>query len=170
MARLFIAVWPSDAVRGALAALVRDLPTDEPDAPGVRLVPAENRHITLRFVGDAEPEQVIDRLGSALLPAATATFGPTVERLGGRQFVIPVEGVDDLAAAVRGAIAGIGESERRRFYGHLTVARTKPGARSSLLGRTFGAEMPVDEVALVASTLAPTGAKYETLARFPTQQ
>lgn len=167
MTRLFIAVWPSDTVQHALAALVRDLPTDE---PGVRLVRAENRHITLRFVGDADPDPVVDVLGSAVLPVATTTFGPAVERLGGRQFVLRVKGVDDLAAAVRAATADIGESDRRRFYGHLTLARTKAGARSSLLGRTFRAEMPVDEVALVASTLAPTGAEYETLARFPTHQ
>ena len=53
MARLFIAVWPPEDVVSELTSLQRK------DQRGVRFVPPDNWHITLRFLGDADPDQVI---------------------------------------------------------------------------------------------------------------
>ena len=68
MARLFVAVWPPEAVAAELTALHRK------DQRGVRFVRPENWHITLRFLGDADPDEVIDALdGTTLgLPAHTS--------------------------------------------------------------------------------------------------
>ena len=55
-ARLFIAVRPSVAA----ADLVDRLPRFE--TPRVRWVPREQWHVTLRFLGDAEPEEVVAAL------------------------------------------------------------------------------------------------------------
>jgi 2'-5' RNA ligase len=165
MARLFVAAWPSADVAARLATLPRSA------EPGVRPVPPANWHITLRFIGEVGPDEVQevrDRLDRAELPAAAAVVGPQIERLGRGQLVVPVAGVDELAAAVRAATGQIGLPDQHRFVGHLTVARTKHDARSALFGTPFHATMPVDEVALVESALEPTGAVYATVASFPT--
>ncbi len=162
MARMFVAAWPSADVRAAL----HELPAV--NEPGVRRVPPQNWHVTLRFVGDADPDELIALLGHARPPRAVARLGPAVDRLDARQVVVPVAGVDELAAAVRDATREIGEIDRRPFRGHLTVARTKRGARTALVGVPFDATFTVDEIAIVGSELAPTGAVYTTLASLPT--
>ncbi len=162
MVRLFIAAWPSADVIERLAELRRPIET------GVRWVPAENWHITLRFIGDTDLDDIASRLNRAVLPRAVARLGPAVGRLGGRQLVIPAEGVDALAEAVCAATAGIGHVDRHRFRGHLTIARLEPGARSSIEATTLQAQFEIAEVAVVTSELLPTGAVYTTVATFPT--
>ncbi len=118
MTRLFVAIWPPDHVLERLADVER--PKDQ----GVKWVPQENLHITLRFLGDADEADVAGRLDEVLLPAATATVGPAFDLLGERSLISPVAGVDDLADVVRQAVRGLGtEPERKRFLGHITVAR-----------------------------------------------
>ena len=102
------------------------------------------------------------------LPRCTAELGPELTRLGHRQIVIPVSGVDQLARTVRGETADIGDVDHRDFYGHLTIARTKPRAPSTIIGTPFESTFEVGEIALVASDLLPTGAVYTTVATFPT--
>lgn len=165
MTRLFLAIWPPDDVLDRLADMER--PKDQ----GVRWVPQENLHITLRFLGDADETEVVDRLDEVLLPAATAVVGPAFDLLGERSLITPVAGVDDLAAVVQRAVRGLGtEPERRRFQGHITVARLGRNARPRRsAGRRFDATFDVTEVALVESTLRDTGAVYETVATWPTR-
>jgi 2'-5' RNA ligase len=164
MPRLFVAVWPPDDVVGLLAAVER------PKDPGVRWVPQDNLHVTLRFLGDADIDEVTQRLDEVPLPAVTAVVGPAFDLLGERSLITPVHGVEDLAAVVRQALRGVGtEPERRRFQGHITVARLARGARPARsAGRRFDASFDVSEVALVESTLTPGGAVYETVATWPT--
>jgi 2'-5' RNA ligase len=164
MTRLFVAIWPPDDVLDALADIER--PRDQ----GVTWVPRENLHITLRFLGDADVDEVTARLDDVHLPAATAVVGPAFDLLGERSLISPVAGVDDLAAVVRQAVRGLGtERERPRFQGHITVARLARRSRPHRsAGRRFDATFAVTEVALVASTLRDTGAVYETLATWPT--
>lgn len=162
MTRLFVAAWPDAATIERLGTLHRR------DEPGVRRVPDRNLHVTLRFLGEAEPETAIALLTAAELPDAAVTIGPVVERLGDRQIVVPVDGADRLAAEVRTATATIGVADRRRFRGHVTVARTKPGAASELPGTSITGGFTIDSVSLVASELTPDGAVYSTLATFPT--
>ena len=165
MTRLFVAIWPPDDVLDRLADVER--PKDQ----GVKWVPHENLHITLRFLGDADEAEVAARLDEVLLPTATAVVGPAFDLLGERSLISPVAGVDDLADVVRQALRGLGtEPERKRFQGHITVARLARKARPMRsAGRRFDATFDVNEVALVASTLADTGAVYETVATWPTR-
>lgn len=160
MTRLFVAAWPPPDVAERLGGLCR---TDE---PGVRPVSVENLHITLRFLGDltdAEIIDVVDRLHSFALPRVSAAVGTDVVRLDDRQIVLPVAGIDELAHAVRGATESIGPPTTRPFYGHLTLARMRSGAHSSIEGLTFDAEFPITEVRLVESRLDPSGAEYRSL-------
>jgi 2'-5' RNA ligase len=165
MTRLFLAIWPPGDVLDRLADMER--PKDQ----GVKWVPQENLHVTLRFLGDADEAEVVDRLDEVLLPAATAVVGPAFDLLGERSLITPVAGVDDLAAVVQQAVRGLGtEPERRRFQGHITVARLARNARPGRsAGRRFDATFAVTEVALVESTLRDTGAVYDTVATWPTR-
>ena len=162
MTRLFLAAWPSEETLEGVAAIAR------PTEPGVRWVPPDNWHVTLRFFGEAEVGKVVRRLEHERLPGAVARLGPTIEQLGARYLVIPVDGVDPLAASVLSATADIGQNDRRRFRGHLTIARLTPGAASSVIGNRFEARFEIDEVALVASDPHPTGVVYRTVATFAT--
>ncbi len=160
--RLFVAAFPTPEVADVLAAIPAD------DTPGVRMVPPENWHVTLRFLGEVDTAAVVERLREAALPFAVASLGPRLEHLGPRQVVAPVAGADRLAAAIVRATADIGEPARSNFRGHLTVARLRRGATSQLVGEPVAGEFAVDEIALVESTLTDAGARYEAVARFST--
>jgi 2'-5' RNA ligase len=154
-------VWPPSAVLERLIALPR------PEEPGVRWVPAENLHLTLRFLGEADPDAVGSALGGLDLPAAEVALGPAVSRLGRSVVVVPAEGLDWLAAVVRDATASIGRPpDPRPFAGHLTLARLKHGAACGVAGTPFHATFDITEVALVESTPADRGVRYRTLSRY----
>ena len=162
MPRLFVAVWPPEEVVAELTHLHRK------DQRGVRFVPPDNWHVTLRFLGDASAAEVIAALDRTPLPPALARLGPAVDVLAERALVVPVGGLDDLAAAVIGATPDIGEPARKRFVGHLTVARLKPHVpKPRALGALVAAAFDVEEIALVQSRLDADGARYETLETWP---
>ena len=165
MTRLFVAIWPPEELLERLADIER------PKDPGVKWVPQENLHITLRFLGDAEVDEVIERLDGVLLPTATAVLGPASDLRAERSIMLPVAGIDDLAEGVEQAVRGIGTAnERRRFLGHLTLARLAKRTRPDRsVGRLFDASFAVDEIALVASALTDGGAVYDTVETWPTR-
>jgi 2'-5' RNA ligase len=164
MARLFVAVWPPDDVAESLRELRRK------DERGVRFVAPENWHVTLRFLGDADPDAVGDALDRGTYTRCVARVGPGVDVLKHHSVIVPVRGVDPLAAAVARATRGLGtEPERRKFAGHLTLARMKRHARPpAVTGARIEGEFEVEEVALVESTLTASGAVYTTLETWPT--
>lgn len=162
MARLFIAVWPSAEIASDLLGLPRK------DRRGIRWVKPENWHVTLRFMGEADPDEVADRLDGAFLEAADVRFGPALDVLQERAIILPAHGLDRLRAAVAKATADIGsDPPRKRFRGHLTLARMKqPPSIPDVIGARFEAVQSVTEIALVESKLRPEGPAYETLATF----
>lgn len=162
MSRLFIAVWPPEEVVAELAALHRK------DQRGVRFVHPEKWHITLRFLGDAEPGSVIDVLDRTSFVPTRAHLGPAVDVIGERALVVPVRGLESLAAGVTERTQHIGEPPRKGFIGHLTIARVQshlPMPRA--LGVLVSAEFDVEEIALVQSRLEPQGSRYETIETWP---
>ncbi len=165
MSRLFIGIWPPDDVLDDLAEL------PQPRDQGVRWIERERRHITLRFLADADAEAVAAALDAVQLPRCTARLGPALDLLGEHSLVIPVDGLDDLADVVRRSTARLlDRPDRRRFFGHLTVAKLRRRARPRRsAGLRIETRFDVHEVALVHSTLHPDGAMYETLATWPTR-
>jgi 2'-5' RNA ligase len=162
MARLFIAVWPPEEVVADLTALHRK------DQRGVRFVSPESWHITLRFLGEARPDDVRAALEGWSMPAATVRLGPAVDVLAERALVLPATGLDDIAAEVVERTAHLGEPPRKRFIGHLTLARVKPYAQMPrVLGSMLDTEFVAHEIALVQSRLDPAGARYETIDTWP---
>jgi 2'-5' RNA ligase len=128
----------------------------------VRWVPAEQWHITLRFLGEAD-EDAATRALQALraAPAAVAVVGPRVSRLGRAVVCLPVTGLDRLATEVAVATAQVGEPPDGRFSGHLTLARLRRRAACGVTGTAFHATFTVDNVALVRSTPGAEGAHHE---------
>lgn len=163
MPRLFLAVWPPEDIVSELRSLRRK------DQRGVRFVPPDRWHVTVRFLGEADPMEVEDALAGVALPAATAVLGPAVDVLGERVLAVPVSGLGPLAEAVVTATRGIGDPPPRRpFHGHLTIARVRRDVRMpTALGTMVSGSFPVEELALVRSRLDPDGARYDTVATWP---
>jgi 2'-5' RNA ligase len=162
MARLFIAVWPPEEVVADLTALHRK------DQRGVRFVRPENWHITLRFLGEANPNEVIGALDGTTFEPARAHLGPAVDVISERALVVPLSGLDQLADRVIERTSRIGEPPRKRFIGHLTLARVKSNVpMPRVLGSLVSADFDVEEIALVQSRLDPQGARYETIETWP---
>jgi 2'-5' RNA ligase len=168
MPRLFVAVVPPDDVLDAVAALER------PPVSGLRWTSREQWHVTLRFLGTvADAGPVVEALSGIALPAATAVVGPAVGRFGHRLLHVPVAGLDEAEAVVRGVTADLGEPpEDRPFRGHLTLARVTKGVRvdlRALAGAPVEGQWAVTEIALVESRLSAAGARYSVVATLPTQ-
>lgn len=157
--RLFVAVRPPDDVLEVIAGLRRRERAD------VRWTTRPQWHVTLRFLGEVpDPAPVVDALDAAPLEAATATVGPRVSALGRGVVIVPVAGMEALAAAVVTATGSFGRpAPDRRFRGHLTLARARHGPVRDLVGEEVDARFPVDEVRLVRSHLGRDGSRYEDL-------
>lgn len=132
-----------------------------PAEPGVRWLPREQWHITLRFLGEVDPDEAAAALARVSAPPAEVVLGPQVARLGRFVVCLPAVGLDDLAAAVVGATAAIGRPpDPRPFAGHLTLARLAHRGACGVAGTPFTGRFTADAVALVRSTTRSGGAEY----------
>ncbi|MEP1122947.1 MAG: RNA 2',3'-cyclic phosphodiesterase [Ilumatobacter sp.] len=163
MSRLFVCLWPPEEVVTELEELHRK------DQVGARFLPPQNWHVTLRFVGNADPNEVAGALDRAVFEPTEVTLGPAVDIGNGGTLFVPARGADDLAASVVAATRHLGDQPiRSRFLGHVTLARLKKRANMPrALGELVSASWTATEVALVESTLRPDGARYDTLQTWP---
>ncbi len=170
----------SDQVRAELSTHLREALAGE-RLPG-RVVPAENWHLTLRFLGDtsvAARERLLEELRTATLGSPFALeFGrcgafprparASVLWLGVAQGEAPLRA---LAAEVEDAVGRAGWTpETRPFSPHLTVSRMQPPQDvRALLERIppFPARLAVEEVVLYRSHPGRGPVRYEPLDRFP---
>lgn len=176
--RLFVAAWPDDDTRRQLTALQQELGRTR----GLRFVGPSRWHVTLRFLGEVDEDEVAP-LGDALVAAAAVHAGPVECRLGPgtawftgvRVLQLPAAGVDGLAAAVREAtLPFVPEPADGAppFNGHLTLARAKGrrlgvAALGEMSNLPFEATFPVPAIDLISSEPSPDGHRYTTLARAP---
>ena len=155
--RLFVAVWPPPAVVDAIAAL--GLPASD----GLRRTAPEQLHITLRFLGSVDDVDAVRRALDGVSHAPVdVVVGPATRRLGHAVLMVPVAGLDSLAAAMP-------FPADRPFTGHLTVARARNRHQvpRALSGIPFSATWRATSFALVRSQTKPTGAVYDDVAVFP---
>src|SRR5262245_34664121 len=110
MARLFVAVWPPPDVVDLLAALPR------PKVRGVRWTTPHQWHVTLRFLGEADPETARAALTTLDADGCEAVLGPGASRLGRGVLAVAVDGLAELAAAVAQATVGIGRPPEPRPF------------------------------------------------------
>jgi RNA 2',3'-cyclic 3'-phosphodiesterase len=157
MPRLFVAVYPPAEVIDALAALPRELTS------GVRWIPPEQYHVTIRFLGDAEAEPVIAALDEVVptLPRSAVVLGPQVSRLGRNVVCVPATGLDVVAGGIAGATAHFGiPPDPRPFRGHVTLARLRRRAACGLAGTAFDVTFEAGGVHLVESITRSEGAEH----------
>ena len=178
-ARLFVALVPPATVQAELAALAAPL-------PGVRWTPAENLHLTLRFIGDTGPDK------QAALEAVLA-------RVRVEPFVLPVGGLGVFPSRGPAKVlwAGVGHGhprlyqlrkqvdeallsvdpalDIRSFHPHFTLGRLgeehEAKALAGFLERHAQFEAPpfrANEFHLMASERSPgRPPAYQTVRRFP---
>lgn len=172
--RAFFGLPVPEAVReglepylAACAAIARDF----------RWVPADNLHLTIRFIGNVERavvEDIADRLaarplmGFELVLGGVGTFkrGRLV-RVVSLELSAGAEAARELAAQVEAECAGAGlMAEARPLQPHLTLARAKArdGAALPPLPQPPRFEpWRVDELVLYRSQLGRAGSVYEPL-------
>jgi 2'-5' RNA ligase len=173
--RLFIGVPLTDDARRSIA---KALPTSLPG----KLVPIENWHFTLRFLGATKQDaraQVVESLVRSKYPRR---FEIVFNELGAfpnarRARVLWIgtgHGADEM-----GLLAGIAEKaaksagfvpETRAFTAHLTLSRLDPPASVATLIASkprFHTRMTVDRIVLFRSRLGGGPARYEEVESFP---
>lgn len=170
MRRLFFALWPDEAVRDELAALVSQLPLRG------RRVPRSNWHMTLLFLGACDEMA----LAAARDAAARVIFPPfevTLDRLGhfsrvGATWVGPESTPDALQRLVsdlRSQLSTVGvlPGTASPFRAHVTLARKAApppeGAHCPPI------RWPVRRFALMESVGGPNGVAYDVLAAWAAQ-
>ncbi|WP_353474966.1 RNA 2',3'-cyclic phosphodiesterase [Salipiger sp. H15] len=176
--RCFLALPLPEALLPALLAVQEAVPVG-------RAVPEENLHVTLAFlgeVGEAALQELHMELEGQALPgcrlrvAGLESFGGRSPRLLAAEIAAEPGLVALHGRVVRACRAAGIELERRRFRPHVTLVRFGAGLRGEAMARferavagqvalATGAE-EAEELRLVASTLTPEGAVYETLAAY----
>jgi RNA 2',3'-cyclic 3'-phosphodiesterase len=179
--RLFIAIGISEEIRRKLDVLLTEL---RGIAPQVKWVRAANLHVTLKFLGNTDPEkitQIADALRSVCSPQAVTLefrglgFLPNEKRP--RVFwagMTSSPNLPGLAADIDRVIHQFGfPMEDRPFTPHLTLARFDPLGLPSKLSAilhqhssdNFGS-LTTREFHLIESKLKSTGAEYTTVQSF----
>ena len=174
--RLFVGLTLPFDIRQRLQALCSGI-------AGARWVKSENMHITLRFVGDVNGEDIED-LNDALADIACPTFNLSlggVDCFGSSKGVRSVwagveksHELDHLQASVESTISRLGYGpEARKFTPHITLARFKK-TRADKIAPFFETNLgfvsspfPVEKFTLFRSHLGHAGAHYETLGEYP---
>ncbi len=175
--RLFIAIDISDAVRQQLREFVREVSRA---VRGANWTKIENIHLTLKFLGHVEDEN-IEVIQSSLQEIASRHASFDLDLIGAGAFpnaraprVLWIGAHDQsgtlyrLQADVESEMNSLGFSpEDRAFTAHLTVGRIKHPALNSKLAlalegvnsRSFGFAR-ISELMLIESRLHPNGAVY----------
>ncbi|MBX0287673.1 RNA 2',3'-cyclic phosphodiesterase [Halomicroarcula sp. F28] len=185
MQRLFVSVDLD-----GLADEVRAVQQRFGDASGLRLTDPEQAHVTLKFLGDTDPERVDDLVTE--LDAAVADSGvePFEVRVGGLGVFPSLDyisvvwvGVRDghgdreltaLNEAVEDRTTAMGfDAEDHDFTPHATIARMDHAGGKELVQDTVETEDPdvgrlrVEEIRLTESVLREDGPHYRTLESIP---
>jgi 2'-5' RNA ligase len=169
--RLFVALLLPDA---AVSDLVQWQGLELLSA-SVRIVPAENLHVTVAFIG-GRPATELESITAAVRAAAGESTKPLLTpvryretRSVGMIVLLDEDGrAVQLAARVFDGLERLGvyERERREWLPHVTVARFRERPRLDpplpALGRVVSSEM-----AVMISRLRPNGAQYEVVESIP---
>ena len=184
--RVFIAVSLPEELKAELGEISSSLSVQ---IPGVRWVPPENLHLTLKFLGDVE-EAIIPDI-QAILNQITPRYLPIICKFTGlgvfpsprRPKVIwlgVTEGSDQLsglAEDLSGESTRLGfKSEKRGYTPHLTLGRIKTGSGIAQLRKLLREEkekpvrsgdstrlLKINMLLLQKSILTSKGAIYQTL-------
>lgn len=168
--RLFFALWPMDEFRADLVSATQNIARDS----GGRVIPPENLHVTLLFLGQVPNtrfdavQQAADALAHA--PAFELSFD-RVEVWGRANLLCLTTSTTPPAAAALADKLGHSlrderaETSEREFRPHITLARDLPRRRQPEAVQP--SLMKVNDFVLVDSRPGPSGSRYEVLRRWP---
>ena len=164
--RLFFALWPPEQTARALGKWARDAQA----VTGGRCTADEKVHLTLAFLGAADPQRAIK--------AARGVSGkkhslPLEQARYWRENNIVWAGPRETPSALKALHAELSLRlyreefilDRRPFAAHVTLIRKARNAKLPPLPAAL--EWPVDELLLVRSEVSSSGSSYEPLERFP---
>ena len=173
--RLFVALRPPEDVAEALLDTMEGV-------PGARWQDADNLHVTLRFVGEADRHMAAD-LHTSLESVLFDPFPIAIEGVGHFEGnrrpravwarIAPNSALDELQMRIEMACRRAGlPPETRKFTPHITLARLNSG--SGPIGDWLYAHgmlklgpWQVDSFTLFESDLTPNGAIYSEVTKFP---
>ncbi|HSF16809.1 MAG TPA: RNA 2',3'-cyclic phosphodiesterase [Vicinamibacteria bacterium] len=180
--RVFFAIELSPGVRASLVELAQEL---APRIDTARLVPPQNIHLTLRFLGETKEDRLtglVTRLRPEirLSPGFELRFGGVGVFPDARRprvlwvaVVDPPQALFDLHSLIERFVGEAGfVPEERKFAPHLTLARFRrvPKSLAPLLSdlseRGVG-RLHVADLALFESRLSPQGASYRVIEKLP---
>lgn len=181
--RSFVAVELPEEIKRKIADETSPLRRSGAD---VSWVPAENLHVTLKFLGNIR-EQDVPVISASLHGVASAhgVFELTVRGAGafppkGRPRVVwaglpGAQGLIRLQGDVQAAMAALGfESDKRPYSAHITLGRVKSSRGGHALAdglvaldETLFGKIRVEGLSLMKSELSSAGAEYSRLKEFP---
>lgn len=196
--RTFVAIlFPADLLRSIQQynqSLCANLERQQL-AQTVRFVNAQNIHLTLRFLGESNPQQIESlKLDLQHLAQKHQPFALQLQGLGcfpnmRKPSVLwtALHGDLEQLQALQQEVETLSQkagfvAEKRAFQPHVTLARVERSAssaevhrlgswveqvRHSHLAKDWSASLPIAQIALVHSTLTPGGSIYKTLATLP---
>jgi len=154
--RLFFASWPPPAAAQALASWAREAQRD----CGGRAAREDTIHLTLAFLGDAEPQAAL--AAARRVRGEATSFVLTEARYWAHNRIVWV-GPEACPAALAVLASDLGEGGE--FAAHVTLIRKARAPKR--LPALPPLEWPVTEFLLVRSDLSPEGSRYTVLERFP---
>lgn len=163
--RLFLALWPDDAVRNQIDAQVRRWSW----CPGSTLYAVEDWHVTLHFLGDVPANQVATIEAGADLPLKPFQWvlDQPLHWAGGLAVLCPPDIPPPLLALherLGSVLQGLNQVvDPRPYRPHLTLARHAGSAMPP--AKLEPIVWPVHSFALVTST-GHTHPRYEILRRY----
>ena len=186
--RLFVGIEIDPAAAAKADALISELRRRaERLSPQARIswVPAERLHLTVRFIGNVDDDQLQTILAALQVPLEQAPFDLTLEGTGafpksGPPRVLWVgltDGRESLQRVEREVTSRLGPAgvppEDRVYSPHLTVARIRDAAGlksvrlfEGISDRVLGTT-GVEAITLFESRLSPKGSTYVALQRTP---
>lgn len=176
MPRLFVAIDLPEEIKASLSQFSGAV-------PGARWVDTSQIHLTLRFIGDVDP-QTVSKIKKALsgihfpsFPLCVAGVGHFPPRGFPRVLWVGVEPRAELVALQKGIESALQQAgvppEERPFSPHITLARLKEtppaaiGAFESLHRELAYPSFPAAEYVLYSSVLTPKGAIHRKEEVFP---
>lgn len=180
--RSFISIPATPAITSAAKKIIGKLkPLDD----GIKWVPLDHFHLTLKFLGEVDNVEVpavckaIRHVTDSIEPFEL-TFAGTGGFPSAEKPRILVAGVDDPTGNLVAMVAGLEKQlaelgfkpEPRDYMPHLTLGRTRSNSRRACdeivaamqkMGNVQLGEMVVDEVHLMASFLDKAGPTYQIM-------
>ncbi|TWU07915.1 RNA 2',3'-cyclic phosphodiesterase [Stieleria varia] len=180
--RSFISVPLAPLITAGAAKLIKKLkPFDE----GIKWVPLDNFHLTLKFLGEVDNTEVpticnrLREIAEDYDPFELSFAGMRAMPSGQRPRILSVKVADEsgslvqLVGELETSMADLGfKQEPRDYVPHLTLGRTRSNTRRvseaviaemERLGDYHLGEQVVDEIQLMASFLDKGGPTYQTM-------